>query len=98
VPSRRAENEAFERTELRKRILIGVAVALGIGVLVWVGVRSSGGPLNNPYAVSMCKSYYEAARSQVDTAAVDRREPESNPDAPAPRVSCGELRANGRLQ
>ena len=51
VPSRQAENEAFERTERRKRILIGVAVALGIGVLVWVGLRSSAGPLNNPYAV-----------------------------------------------
>jgi hypothetical protein len=97
VSSRRAENEAFLRGERRKRIVIGMTAIIVTIVLIWAWMRDPPDPLNNPYAIQSCRADYQRARSGVDTAIIDERMPIGDPEDPAPKVSCRELRMSGRL-
>jgi hypothetical protein len=97
MSTRREQNSAFLRAEQRKRLLLGLAVAVGVSVIVWLGIRHPEDPLDQPGVARMCVESYLKVQTGDDTAIVDSRAPVLDPEVPAPKVTCGELRRAGRL-
>jgi len=71
--------------------------AVGIGILigawlVWARERN-----NDPTIATLCRVEYQRASSAADAAVVDAQIPSLERRDVPPRVSCGFLRASGRL-
>jgi hypothetical protein len=98
MSSRKEENAVFLRTERRNHMLIGLAIALGLAGVLWMGLRHPTDPLHQPAVARMCRAAYAQVSSSPDTAIVDLMAPVVDPEVPAPKLTCGELRMAGRLQ
>jgi len=94
--SRSEELMAFLRSERRKRLLVGLAVAAAVVAILWSSLRN---PPNGLAGVArLCNEAYLRSRTAAESAFVDREAPIDYPEEPKPKVTCGELRATGEIR
>ena len=94
--------DAAARTKARTTALIGVVIATGLGVLTWFGLSGAADKgvarlARIDHVRSVCDSAWRAAKSEQDTARVDRRSLADTIDAgsSAELSRCGNLRPEG---
>lgn len=78
-------------------MLLRIVVALGVAVILGLGIRHPQDPLDQRDVARICEASYLMVRTAADTAIVDSQAPVVDPELPSPKVTCGELRMGGRL-
>jgi hypothetical protein len=87
---------SFDRRERIAKIATWVGIAL-VALLVVVFWSQRQPADAREHIVALCAPEYQRAKTAVDTAVIDRRQPFVDPtDVPA-GVSCGELRRAGKI-
>ena len=95
--ARQSRIASFDRRERVAKIATWVGIALVALLIVVFWSRRQPADARGHIA-ALCAPEYQRAKTAVDTAVIDRRQPFVDPEDVPAGVSCGELRRAGKLR
>ena len=87
---------SFDRRERIAKIAtwVGIALVALLVVVIWSRRQPADA---REHIAALCTPEYQRAKTAVDTAVIDRRQPFVDPTDVLAGVSCGELRRAGKI-